>query len=294
MTVNLIPDNTLAPSPLVRQRRLGRVISASASMKLGIAVVLLLGVMAVVGRFWTPYGPTATGTGPVYAAPSLGHPFGTDSVGTDIFSQTLAAAGEDMGLTLAAVIIAFAVGTVIGAVAGFAGGWLDLVIMRVMEMLQAFPALLLAMLMVAAVGAGLVNVLFVVAVLGIPNYVRLVRAEILSKKNWQFAEAARMVGNRPARVLFRHLLPNSLTPPIAFSSVNASWVTVIIASLGFIGLGIEPGSAEWGSMISRGQDAIVTGQWWISVFPGLGILLLSGAFYLIGDGLSDATGTRRN
>jgi peptide/nickel transport system permease protein len=263
-------------------------------MQLGIAVVLLLGVMALVGRFWTPYGPTATATGPVYAAPSLGHLFGTDSVGTDVFSQTLAAAGEDMGLTLAAVIVAFAVGTVIGAVAGFAGGWVDLVVMRVMEMLQAFPALLLAMLMVAAVGSGLVNVLLVVAVLGIPNYVRLVRAEILSKKNWQFAEAARMVGNRPVRVLFRHLLPNALTPPIAFSSVNASWVAVIIASLGFIGLGIEPGSAEWGSMISRGQDAIVTGQWWISVFPGLGILLLSGAFYLIGDGLSEATGTRRN
>jgi peptide/nickel transport system permease protein len=292
MTVKAIPGSSLAPAPV--RRRLTLFISASASMKLGIALVLVLAVIAIVARFWTPYNPTATGTGPVYAAPSLSHLFGTDSVGTDIFSQTLAAAGTDMSLTLAAVVVAFVVGTFIGAVAGFAGGWIDLVTMRLMEMLQAFPALLLAMLMVAAVGSGLVNVLFVVAVLGIPNYVRLVRAEILSKKNWQFAEAAQMVGNRPVRVLFRHLLPNSLTPPIAFSSVNASWVAVIIASLGFIGLGIEPGSAEWGSMISRGQDAIVTGQWWISVFPGLGILLLSGAFYLIGDGLSDATGTRRN
>ena len=295
MTIKALDASPVeAPSSVPRKRRLTRVISGSASMRLGLIVVAVLAVIAIGANFWTPYNPTASGTGRAYQAPSLAHLFGTDRVGADVFSQTMAATSLDVGLTLAAVLIAFAVGTVIGALAGFYGRWVDMVIMRLMEILQAFPSLLLAMLMVAAVGSGLVNVIVVVAIVGIPNYVRLVRAEVLSRKTWQFAEAAKMVGNRPIRVLFRHLVPNSLEPLIAFSSVNASWVAVIIASLGFIGLGIQPGSAEWGSMISRGQDGIVTGEWWMSFFPGMAILVLAGAFYLIGDGLSDATGTRRS
>jgi peptide/nickel transport system permease protein len=266
-----------------RRLRLG----GTGSMRLGIGIVITLALLAIMTRFWAPYDPKASGVGPPYAGPSLKHLFGTDRVGADVFSRTLSAATTDFGITLAAVLIAFIIGTFLGALAGYYGGVLDIVTMRVMEILQAFPSLLLAMLMVAAVGSGILNVIVVVSIIGIPNYVRLVRAEILSKKNWQFADAARIVGNRPSGILFRHLLPNSTRPLIAFSSINASWVAIIVASLGFIGLGIEPGTAEWGSMISRGQDSILSGEWWISGFPGIALLLMSAAFYLIGDGLTE-------
>ncbi|MCU1690235.1 MAG: hypothetical protein JWN20_2163 [Jatrophihabitantaceae bacterium] len=268
--------------PARRRRR-----STPLSVWLGAGIVAVMAVVSATTRLWAPYDPDTAGVGPPYAAPSRDYLFGTDRVGSDVFSRTLSAATTDFGITLSAVVIAFVIGTALGALAGFYGGILDTILMRLMEIVQAFPALLLAMLMVAAVGSGIVNVIVVVSILGIPNYVRLVRAEILSKKNWQFAEAAKVIGNRPSRVLFRHLLPNSMRPLIAFSSINASWVAIIVASLGFIGLGIEPGSAEWGSMISRGQDSILSGEWWISGFPGIALLLLSASFYLIGDGLSE-------
>lgn len=278
----------LQPTGRTRRIRLGRL----NSMQLGLGIVGLMAVVAVGTRFWTPYDPDASSVGPPYEAPSPAHLFGTDRVGSDVFSRTLSATTSDFGITVAAVLIAFVIGTFLGALAGYFGGVLDAVTMRLMEVLQAFPSLLLAMLMVAAVGSGTTNVIVVVSIIGIPNYVRLVRAEILSKKNWQFAEAARMVGNSPLRILFRHLLPNSMRPLIAFSSINASWVAIIVASLGYIGLGIEPGTAEWGSMISRGQDSILSGQWWISAFPGVAILVLSFAFYLIGDGVTESSERR--
>ena len=277
----------------LRRRRLRiRGLGASGSMRLGLVIVGLLIIMAVGSHFWTPYDPRAGRTGPVYASPSWQHLFGTDRVGADIFSRTLAATQTDVGITLAAVAIAFVIGTVLGAISGFFGSAIDMIIMRLMEILQAFPSLLLAMLIVAAIGPGTLNVVIVVAIVGIPNYVRLARAEILSKKGWQFAEAAQMVGNPPLRVLFRHLVPNSMVPLIAFSSINASWVAGLVAALGFIGLGVEPGSAEWGSMIAGGKNSIVSGDWWISFFPGVGVLVLAAAFYLTGDGLNHREDSR--
>jgi peptide/nickel transport system permease protein len=148
------------------------------------------------------------------------------------------------------------------------------------------------MIVVQAVGPGEQNVITVLAFVGLPYYTRLVRAEILSKRNWPFAEAARMVGNPPVRVAFRHLLPNALGPVFAYASVNAAWVVLVTASLGFLGIGIEPGRAEWGAMISRGQPQIMTGEWWISLFPGLAVIGLTAGFYLSGDGIRDVLDPR--
>lgn len=258
----------------------------TASMRLGLAVVGFLVLIAIVSIFWTPYDPMATQVGPVYGAPGAGHWFGTDRVGSDIFSRVMAGTRTDVGITLTAVAISFVTGTFLGSISGFFGGWVDTLISRLTEVMQAFPTLLLAMLIVAAVGPGIRNVIIVVAIVGIPDYLRLSRAEILSKKHWQFAEAGQMVGNPPLRLLFRHLVPNSMLPLIAYSSINASWVTGLVASLGFLGLGIEPSSAEWGAMIARGEDSIVSGEWWISFFPGVAIFVLATAFYLIGDGIA--------
>jgi peptide/nickel transport system permease protein len=167
-----------------------------------------------------------------------------------------------------------------------------MLIMRTLEVVQAFPSLLLAMIVVQAVGTGTTNVIVVLAFVGLPYYTRLVRAEILSKRTWQFAEAARMVGNAPLGVAFWHLLPNSLGPVFAYTSINAAWVVLVTASLGFLGIGIEPGRAEWGAMISRGQPQIITGEWWISFFPGLAVLGLTAGFYLLGDGIRDVMDPR--
>ncbi|GAA3195443.1 ABC transporter permease [Dactylosporangium siamense] len=255
------------------------------SARLGAALMLLLLVAALVGRLWTPYDPNTPGVGDPFLAPGARHWFGTDQAGADVFSMTLAATATDVWLTVVAVALAFAIGGVLGAVAGYWGGWTDWLIMRVTEVLQSFPALLLAMLLVAALGNGLVNVIVVVAFVGLPGYLRLIRAEVKARRGWEFADAAILAGNSGAGVLARHLVPNSLTPLVSYAAVNAAWVAIVVSSLGFIGVGIEPGSPEWGSMIAGGRD--FPDEYWISLFPGLGILLLSTAFYLVGDGIVD-------
>jgi peptide/nickel transport system permease protein len=289
--VNAIPRPWRA-----RARYRGRIASAfppSVTLALALGVIGLLGAAAAVAAFWTPYRPMDPGTGPVFDAPSRAHLFGTDSVGADIFSRTLAAAHLDVGITVAVVGLALLVGTIWGSLVGFYGGWADAVTLRVLQVLQSFPALLLAMLVISAMGRGILNVILVVSLLPLPDYVRLARAEIMTKKTWQFAEAARMTGRRPIAVLFRHLVPNSMRPLFANASINASWVAATIGALGFLGLGIEPGSAEWGSMVAGGKSAVSTGGWWIAFFPGLGIFFLSAAFHLLGDALTDADVARR-
>lgn len=290
------------PAPALERRRLrlsyprpkaSSALRQSLSLKIGVGLAGFFAIIAIVSVFWTPYPPLAPATGTFFAAPSRHHLFGTDAVGADIFSRALAATHTDVGITVAVVAIALVVGTFWGSITGFYGGWFDRITMRVLQLMNSFPGLLLAMLVIAAIGRGTRNVILVVALIPLPDYVRLARAEILTKKTWQFAEAAAMIGLQPRRVLFRHLAPNSFRPLLAYAAINASWVTATVGALGFLGLGIQPGSAEWGSMINGGVSAIVSGQWWISFFPGLGIFLLAVAFHMIGDGLADVDAARR-
>jgi peptide/nickel transport system permease protein len=263
------------------------------SMRIGSAVLIFYVTVALISLVWTPYDPLTPGIGDGYDAPSWTFPLGTDRLGADMLSRLMVGARYNLGITLTAVAIAFCVGTTIGVVAGYYGGAIDTVALRAVEIFQAFPGLLFAMLVVQAVGAGIVNVILVMSFVGIPDYLRLARGEIHSRRSWQYAEAARMVGNPPWRVAFRHLLPNSIGPLLAFTSINAAFVALITASLGFLGLGLGPNTPEWGNMIARGQDGVMTGQWWVSFFPGLAILGLTGAFYLLGDAISDLTDPRR-
>ena len=263
------------------------------SMRIGASVLIFYVAVALISLVWTPYDPLTPGIGDGYDAPSWAFPLGTDRLGADMLSRLMAGTRYNLGITLTAVAIAFCVGTTIGVVAGYYGGAIDTVALRAVEIFQAFPGLLFAMLVVQAVGAGIVNVILVMSFVGIPDYLRLARGEIHSRRSWQYAEAARMVGNPPWRVAFRHLLPNSIGPLLAFTSINAAFVALITASLGFLGLGLGPNTPEWGNMIARGQDGVMTGQWWVSFFPGLAILGLTGAFYLLGDAISDLTDPRR-
>ena len=283
---------TTLASAQPRLRRL-TLTGRSAALKLGAVIVGLFAVMAVVSAFWTPYPPLAPATGPFGASPSARHLFGTDATGGDIFSRALAATHTDVGITLAVVGLSLVAGTVWGALIGFYGGWADRLSLRILQVMNAFPSILLAMLVISVFGRSLLDVILVVALIPLPDYVRLARAEVMTKKHWQFAEAARMTGRRPAGVLFRHLVPNSTRPLLAYAGINASWVIATVGALGFLGLGIQPGSAEWGSMIAGGESGIVDGQWWMSFFPGAFIFILAAAFHLIGDGLSDDGLTRR-
>ena len=274
-------------------RRVRRKPKSYWALRIGIGILAFYVAVALLSLVWTPYDPLTPGIGDGYDAPSLAFPLGTDRLGADMLSRLMAGARYDLGITLIAVAIALTVGTTIGTFSGYFGGKLDTAILRAVEIFQAFPGLLFAMLVVQAVGAGIVNVILVLSFVGIPDYLRLARAETHAKRHWQYAEAARMVGNPPWRVAFRHLLPNSIGPVLAFTSINAAFCALIIASLGFLGLGLGPNTPEWGSMIARGQDGVMTGQWWVSFFPGLAIMGLTGGFYLLGDALSDLTDPRR-
>jgi peptide/nickel transport system permease protein len=277
-----------APIAATRRRR-----PLSWSMRIGLLLLGAYACIALLSLAWTPYDPLAPGMGDGYLPPSREFLLGTDRLGADILSRLMAGARYDLGITVMAVGIAMLVGTALGTVAGYYGGLLDIGISRAVEIFQAFPGLLFAMLIVQAVGPGVLNVVLVLSFIGIPDYLRLARAEVRARRGWQYAEAARMVGNRSWQVAFRHLLPNSTGPLLAFTSINAAFVAPVTASLGFLGLGLDPNTPEWGSMIARGQDGVMTGEWWVSFFPGLAILGLTAAFYLLGDAISDLTDPRR-
>jgi peptide/nickel transport system permease protein len=275
-----------------RRRKLTR-LPRSLSLRVGLVIVGVFVLLAIVSAIWTPFDPQAPSEGLPYLPPGGKFLLGTDQLGEDVLSRVMAGTQLDLGIAVAAVAVALVIGTFLGILAGYFGGWIDTVILRITEMIQAFPALLLAMLTVEAVGAGVKNIILVMAFVGFPDYLRLVRAEVLTRRTWQFTEAARMVGGHSWRIAFRHLLPNSIGPLLAFTSVNAAWVVLNTASLGFLGLGLTPGTPEWGSMVAAGSDGITTGSWWPTFFPGLAIVILAAAFYFIGDAISDLNDPRR-
>jgi peptide/nickel transport system permease protein len=258
-----------------------------------VGIVFFFLLVSLLSVIWTPYPAGAQATGDFNAPPSGGHLFGTDAAGGDVFSRTLVATSTDVWITLAVVGLSLVVGTLWGSAIGFFGGWPDALSLRVLQVMNSFPSLLLAMLVISTLGRGLANVILVVALIPLPDYIRLARAEVMTKKTWQFAEAAQIIGRRPSGVLLRHLVPNSMRPLLTYAAVNGSWVVATVGALGFLGLGIQPGSAEWGSMIAGGQTGIVSGQWWISLFPGLGMFLLAYALHLIADGATDDDLVRR-
>jgi peptide/nickel transport system permease protein len=218
--------------------------------------------------------------------------FGTDLYGRDIFARVLFGARYDLGIALAAVALAAIPGTIIGALLGYFGGTTDTASMRVLEMFQAFPSLILAMLLVATFGSGIAIIVAVVAFINIPIYVRLARAEFQVERHLEYVDAARTLGLYPLRIVFRHILPNTLAPVVAYLPVNAVFSVIIAAGLGFLGLGLPPPTPEWGLMIADGTKDIISGFWWTSFFPGVALIVASLAFYLIGDGLERHRGRR--
>ena len=249
-----------------------------------IALIVLAAVLAPVVA---PYDPDAPDAEHVLAPPGLRHWLGTDIYGRDQLSRIISGARVDLLVALAATAIALSIGTVVGAVAGYRGGWTDQLVMRAIDAVMAFPSFILAMGITAALGNSTANVVLAIAITHVPIYVRLIRGEMLRVRETEYAEAARTVGNRQRRIIFRHLLPNCIPPVIVQATLAMGFAILTVAALSFIGLGIRPPTSEWGAMTAEGAGYIVSGEWWIFLFPGLAIIVTVLAFNFVGDALRD-------
>ena len=271
-----------------------RYLLAENPLTLAAAVLaLLLLVGAVLGPSLAPYDPLATNTSRALEPPSWDHWFGTDQVGRDIFSRLIVATRLDMVISIAAVSLSFALGSCLGACAGYFGGWLDRLGSRLMDTIMAFPLFVLAMGIVAALGNTVQNIVYATAIINLPFYARLARAEINLRREAGFVEAARLSGNSDARILAVHLFPTVLPTMMVQISLNLGWSILNAASLSFIGLGVRPPTPEWGIMVADGASYIISGEWWVALFPGAALMLAVFCFNLLGDGLRDLIDPRQ-
>jgi peptide/nickel transport system permease protein len=255
----------------------------------GLAIVLFLILVALVGPAFVPHPEHVAGsvsTGTRFRPPSAQWWFGTNELGQDVFSLVVAGSRISLLAGLAVVVLGTLIGTLVGAVAGFAGGWTDEVLMRVTDLTLTIPSLILAMAIAAALGPGTTNMIVAVALSWWPGYARLVRGEVLAKKEEVFVQAARAVGASPARILFRHVLPNVVSPVIVKMSLDMGFAILTIAALGFIGIGVRPPTPEWGSLLAVARN-YMPDVWWTAIFPGAAIFLAVFGFNLLGDGLRD-------
>lgn len=264
------------------------------SLLVGLVIigVILAGVLGA--PLWTHYDPTLQNANVALQAPSLSHPFGTDEFGRDILSRVLYGGRWTILGSVVAVLIATVVGTWLGLIAGYYGGALDLIIMRVIDLLLAFPGILLALAIATIVGPGLIGVIVAIGIASIPGYGRVVQGVTLQARELMYVDAARALGVPSSGILRRHILPNVLSQVVVLATTGLGIATLSVAALGFLGLGLQPPTPEWGAILNDGRD-YVTLAWWIAFFPGAAISLYVTAVNLMGDGvreLVDPTLTR--
>jgi peptide/nickel transport system permease protein len=255
-------------------------------MLAGAIVVALFVLMAAVGAFVTPHPPDAIIYSAVLAPPSPSYLFGTDDAGRDIFSRVMAGAHISLLVGVSAVGLAVLVGTPCGLIAGYLGSWVDQLIMRVMDVMLAFPDILLAIVVIAILGPGLFNVTIAAGIGAIPVYTRTVRASVLSVREQEFVEAARALGVPTWRIMVVHILRNVGAPIIVLATLGVGLAILIAAGLSFVGLGAQPPTPEWGDMLDEAQSYLQQ-AWWMAVFPGAALTLCVVGLNLLGDGLRD-------
>ncbi len=247
------------------------------------------------GPALTPYDPLKTNPAIKLQPPSFfsegAHPMGTDNFGRDILSRVIHGARLDLLIAFSVVAIALGIGSMVGTLSGYYGGLVDDVVMRVTDVLFAFPSFILAMAITAMLGNTTSNVIIAIAVAYIPYFIRLSRGEILKARELDYADAARCVGNPDWRIMYVHLLPNCLTPSLVQATLCLGWAILDASGLAFLGLGIRPPTPEWGVLVSEGAQNIISGQWWTSVFPGAVIVFTALGFNLVSDSLRDITAT---
>jgi peptide/nickel transport system permease protein len=268
-------------------RRAGR---RRVSFATGVVILAGFVLMAFFPSLFAPYDPLAFDYQAIMQAPSWAHPFGTDNFGRDVLSRTIWATQIDMQIAVFSTIFPIVFGTFVGALTGYRGGWLDTVFGRLVDLLIAFPFLVIVIALIAmlgpVIGLGLKCMYIAVSVVGWVFYAQLMRAEIQVQKQADYAAAARVLGYGEMRIIFRHLLPNAITPIIVYWMTDMALDILLGSSLGYLGLGAQPPTAEWGVIIADGKNFMST-AWWISVFPGTAIVLAGVGFSLVGDGLAD-------
>ncbi len=259
----------------------------------GLYVFLALVAIALLAPLLAPHDPIIQDRGALLVPPfwqdggNANYLLGTDAVGRDILSRLIFGARYSLFIGVVVVTIALVGGIVIGVVAGFFGGWIDMVIMRVMDVILAFPSLLLALVLVAVLGPGLTNAMIAIAIVSQPHFARLTRASVLGEKDREYVMAARVAGAGNMRLMFRTILPNCLAPLIVQATLSFSGAILDAAALGFLGMGAQPPTPEWGTMLAEAREFILR-AWWVVTFPGLAILITVLAINLMGDGLRDA------
>jgi peptide/nickel transport system permease protein len=268
----------------VRERRWLRF-----SLGLGIAIVALTVVVSAIAPLLPLPSPNEQDYAAVLQPPSWAHPFGTDDVGRDLLSRTLAGGRIDLPVALIITVTSIALGVTLGALAGFAGGWVDTVIMRAADIALAFPFIVLVIAVIAIFGPGLKGVLIGVPLVGWAGYARLTRSEMLVVREQEYMLAARVLGLSRRRTLFYHALPNVWRPVLALSMIDVVGNMLLVAGLSYLGLGVQPPTAEWGGIIADGQQYLLT-AWWISTLPGLVVVLVGVGFSLVGDAVADLLG----
>jgi peptide/nickel transport system permease protein len=261
-------------------------------LKAGIIVVAIAAIAAIFGPVLTPFDPAAQELAIRLAPPSTAHPFGLDELGRDILARVLAGARISFLVGLTVVSVSAAIGTLLGAVAGYFGGLIDDVISRIVDTLLAFPGLLLAIALVAVLGPSLVNVLFALTIIGWVSYARLVRGQVLRARELEFVQAARALGAGAPRILWQHVVPAAIPALIVQATLGMAGAIIGEASLSFLGLGVQPPAASWGTMLTGGRAHILDAPH-VTIFPGLAIALLVLGLNFVGDGLRDRLDPRR-
>ena len=252
----------------------------------GTVIVLMIVLLAIGADLVAPYDPTEMKMADALKQPSAAHPFGTDRFGRDVLSRTIHGSRIALGVALSSITLAFVAGTLLGLVGGFVGGWPDLVIGRVMDVLFSFPTLILAIAIAAMLGPGLNNAALAIAVVYAPLFSRVARGPVIAERAKDHVVAAQGLGAGGLRLIFRHILPNVLAPLIVQASVSLAFAILIEASLSYLGLGTQPPDPSWGTMLNEGRTYLETAPW-MSIFPGLAIMLAVLGFNLLGDGLRD-------
>ncbi|WP_264842432.1 nickel transporter permease [Caldinitratiruptor microaerophilus] len=266
-------------------RGLRRVLRHRGAM-VGGTIVLALVLVALLAPVLSPYDPYKNDLARIARPPGPGHLLGTDELGRDMLTRLMYGARLSLLVGVTSVGLALVAGTAVGAVSGYLGGWLDLLTMRVIDIMLAFPSTLLAIAITAILGPSLTNAVVAVAIVNVPIYARLVRSSVLSIRELEYVEAARAAGMPTARVIWRHVLPGALAPLIVQSTMSIGSAILEVAGLSFLGLGAAPPAAEWGAMLSRAREFLQTAPW-VVTFPGMAIMLAVLGFNLLGDGLRD-------
>ncbi|GAQ18500.1 glutathione transport system permease protein GsiD [Oceanobacillus picturae] len=284
-------ESLKASKPIPLWLEAGLRIIKSKTALIGVIIIVLLVLTAILAPVIATHSPTAQDIVNRYQAPSSDHLLGTDELGRDIFSRIVYGTRISIQIGVIAVSISLAIGVLLGGIAGYYGRWIDQIVMRFIDIMMAFPSILMAIALVAVLGPSLQNAMIAVGIVGIPQFARIVRSAVLSIKENEYIEAAKSIGAKHGRILIQHVLPNCVAPIIVQATLGVGTAILDAAGLSFLGLGAQPPTPEWGAMLSDGRAAIQNAPW-VVAFPGLAIFLVVLGFNLFGDGLRDALDPR--